>query len=168
MIEGIIAELSLAQWNTLLGISAAIVTVVVGLVKLRKKFYLWFYLKPKRCILRCRVAKDKARAHKIFEEIKPMLEQEIMDTLEGYTAVMQEQRITIAGAIAEGVEFRNFVTGSIAVLHDTMTKVADVVEINSKDAKAIRERLSTRSCDIAGGCSNRVLLKENEDNEDES
>lgn len=168
MIEDILAGLSLPQWNTLLGIAAAVVTVTVGLVKLRKRAYLWLYLKPVAYFLKCRRARDKAESERIFREIRPMLEQEILDTLEGYTAIMQEQRVTIAGAIAEGVEFRNYITGSISVLHDTMAKVADAVEINSCDAKAIRERLNTQGCDIAAGCERRVFVEPIEGKNDES
>lgn len=168
MIEGIVAELSLPEWNTLLGIAAAVVTVFVGLVKLRRRFFVWFYLGPKKRILKYFTARDRARALRIFDQMRPMMEQEIIDALEGYTAVMQEQRVTIAGAIAEGVEFRNYITGSITVLQDTMAKVANVVEINSCDAKAIRERLNTQGCAVAEGCGNRVFIKPCGDTNDES
>jgi len=168
MIEGLVAELSLPQWNTLLGVAAAAVTIVVGLVKLRKRLFLWFYTMPKVCFLRALAERDKRQAQRIFDEIQPMLEQEILNTLEGYTEVMQEQKITIASAIAENVEFRNFITGSITVLHDTMAKVANAVEINACDAKAIRQRLNSESCEIADGCERRVFIQPCEDGEHES
>jgi len=168
MIEGLVAELSLLQWNILLGAAAAVVTILVGLVKLRKKLFLWLYTAPKTCFLHALAKRGKKQAQRIFEEIRPMLEQEILDTLEGYTEVMQEQKITIASAIAENVEFRNFITGSISVLHDTMAKVADAVEINACDAKAIRERLNTEACGIASDCAKRVYMKPCEDGDDES
>lgn len=142
MIEGIAAELSLPQWNTVLGIIAAAVTLLVGLIKLREKFVVWFYLAPKACISKYLAERDRRYAEKIFEEMKPMLEMEILNALEGYTEVMQEQRVTVASAIAENVEFRNYITGAMAVIHDTMTKVATAVERNAYDAQAIRHSIS--------------------------
>jgi len=168
MIEGLVAELSLNQWHMIFGVAAAVVTIIVGLVKLRKKLILWFYIMPKACFLHTLAERDKKQAQRIFDEIQPMLEQEILDTLEGYTEVMQEQKITIASAIAENVEFRNFITGSIAVLHDTMAKVANAVEINACDAKAIRQRLNAEACGATEGCDKRVFIESCGDNNDES
>lgn len=159
MIEGIVAELSLPQWNTVLGVVAAVVTALVGLIKLRKTFVLWFYLAPMRWVTARCAARDRKYAERIFEEMKPMLEQEILTALEGYTEVMQEQRITIASAIAENVEFRNYITGTMAVIHDTMTKVATAVERNACDAHAIRNQINSAACGESEHCDKRTEIK---------
>ena len=159
MIEGLFADLTLVQWNTLLGLAAAVVTIIVGLIRLRKRLVLWFYLYPKKAYLKARARKERQHAQRIFTEIQDMLEQEITRMLEGYSSDMHEQGITIASAIAENVEFKNYITRSMSILHDTMTKIADAVEINACDAKTMRERLNEKVCDRVGACDERLILK---------
>ena len=159
MIEGWAAGLSLNNLNVIFGIAAGFITMVIGLIKLRKRFVLCFYRTPKRAYLRWSAKRRRMFAEKIFEEMRPMLEQEILDALDGYTVAVREQKVTIASAIAENVEFRNFITGTISVMNDTLSKMATAVEINANDARVIRTRLSDGRCSEAGSCTKRFDLK---------
>jgi len=156
MIEDAVALISSAAMDHAFGVIAAAVTMMVGLYKLKKPFIYYCYSLPRQSICKRIAKRERERTLRMFKEMEPMLEQAIASTLRGHEKVLKQQQVTIASSVAESVEFKNFITGSITSMQDTIVKIANVVEKNAKDATIIKNRLQISSCGLAQGCDQRT------------
>ena len=148
MLGELLQGVDLAQWDKLLGITAACISIIVGSVKLKRVIYLRVYLGCKRKLLEYFAKRERRQIEELFRKMRPMLEIELQSTLQGYHKILHEQQITIASSVAEGVEFKNFITESISVLQSTMAQVVTTAEHNAKDADIIKRQLAQQGYDL--------------------